>query len=75
MIDQTGRLYFMEPPHPVVYELFDRDLNAPDRSINRVSNSEWCFWAVTADFEVFLCNFIIIQKWVIKSFGSKFFQN
>ncbi len=54
MIDQNGRLFFMEPPHAVVYELFDRDLAAPERAINRVSNSEWCFWAVTADFEVCL---------------------
>ena len=54
MVDENGRVFFFEPPNTTVYELFDRNLEAPERSINRVSNCEWAFWAVTSDFEVVL---------------------
>lgn len=54
MVDENGRLFFIEPPNTTMYELFDRNLDAPERVINRVSNCEWAFWAVTSNFEVVL---------------------
>ncbi len=54
LIDENGRLFFFEPPGLTVYELFDRNLDAPERIISKVSNCEWAFWAVTSDFEVVL---------------------
>lgn len=70
MIDQNGHLYFIEPPSSTVYELFDRNLNAPERVINRVSNSEWCFWAITADFEV--CLYVYQRTFPIQAIVSTY---
>ena len=70
MIDQNGNLFFIEPPNTMIYELFDRDLNAPERSINRVSNSEWSFWAITADFEV--CLYVYQRNFPIQAAVSTY---
>lgn len=70
MVDQNGRIYFFEPPNTMVYELFDRNINAPERTINRVSNSEWAFWAITADFEV--CLYVYQRNFPIQAAVSAY---
>ena len=70
MLDQNGRIFFIEPPSTMMYELFDRDMNAPERVINRISNCEWAFWAITADFEV--CLYVYQRNFPIQAVVSTF---
>ena len=52
LIDDEGRVYYVEPPDENVHELLDK--NATSKHVNRISGCEWCFWAINSDFQVCL---------------------
>lgn len=69
-IDQNGRVFFIEPPSTTVFELFDRNLDAEERIINRISGCEWAFWSITADFEV--CVYVYQRNFPIQASVSTY---
>ena len=54
LIDHSGKLFFIEPPNEYI-----RELIYPNKKIIRISQCQYCFWAITADFEI---NLYIYQK-------------
>ena len=49
-IDLDGKLFITEPPDQGLQEL----PASKYKRLNRVSSSDWCFWVVSSDLEVFL---------------------
>ena len=52
-LTNEGRLFCLEPPCCELNSIMD-DTDDQIR-LASVSNSEWCFWAVSFDFEIYLC--------------------
>ena len=58
LIDSDGNLYNSEPPNLSLDLVYDQTSNhstsiAPRiKRLNRVSSANWCFWAISSDFEV-----------------------
>lgn len=50
LIDNEGNLFKLEPPNENLTLIYDKVSNT--KRLNRVSNCEWCFWAIDSDFEV-----------------------
>lgn len=52
-LNKEGKLFNLEPPSPYLYSIFDDSQTASYETIlNRISNTDWCFWAISANFEV-----------------------
>lgn len=49
LIDEDGGLFKLEPPDSNIQRLNENTIR-----LNRVSSSEWCFWSISSDFEIFL---------------------
>lgn len=49
LIDKEGYLFNLEPPDEKLIPI--KDIFSPCNRLIRVSNSNWCFWAITSDFE------------------------
>ncbi|CAF1110833.1 unnamed protein product [Brachionus calyciflorus] len=47
LIDKEGNLYNLEPPDETLKLIENNNFNR----LNRVSNSDWCFWCINSDFE------------------------
>lgn len=53
MLNNEGKLFYLEPPSPSLYQEFDdAGIASFESKLNRVSNADWCFWAISVDFEV-----------------------
>lgn len=53
LLNNEGKLFYLEPPSPNLYREFDDTVIPPfESTLNRVSQSDWCFWAISVDFEV-----------------------
>jgi len=50
LIDLDGKLFIAEPPDQLLKELSPSKC----KRLNRISSSDWCFWAISSDLEVFL---------------------
>jgi hypothetical protein len=59
LVNNKGDVFQLEPPSETLYQIFERTLNRSDffddffdTKLNRVSNSSWCFWSITTDFQI-----------------------
>lgn len=59
LIDEEGNLFKLEPPNEYLVHIYDK-VNDTKR-LNRISNCDWCFWAIDSDFEVKL--FVYARKY------------
>lgn len=52
-LNNEGKLFNLEPPNIGMQPKFDENVTASyETALNRISNSSWCFWAISAEFEV-----------------------
>ncbi len=59
LVDERGDVFQLEPPNETISQIFERSLNGSDffdgffdTKLNRVSNSSWCFWSISTDFQI-----------------------
>ena len=54
LLDNDGKLYFIEPPNEKLNLVVDQGTMSTSnfKRINRVSSSKWAIWAISSDFEV-----------------------
>lgn len=58
LLNSEGKPFNLEPPNKYLQPIFDERTTKRSRiasyesTLNRISNSDWCFWAISAGFEV-----------------------
>jgi hypothetical protein len=61
LVDSQGNAFRLEPPNEKMSQIIESNLDIRSdeffdifhaTKLNRVSNCSWCFWSITADFEI-----------------------
>jgi hypothetical protein len=65
VIDQLGKLSYIDPPNEYIVSLDDSN-----RKFNRVSSSDWSIWSITSDFEI--CVYIYQRNFPIQVLVSTY---